>query len=308
MSRRRKSGRNVHGLILLDKPVGITSNEAVQRVKRLYRANKVGHTGSLDPLASGMLPLCLGEATKVSSFLLDADKRYRVLCKLGVRTATQDAEGEVIAERPVEAYGEARIAEVLARFTGAIEQIPPMYSALKHEGQRLYKLAREGVEVERKPRPVTIHRLDVLRYAGDELELDVACSKGTYVRTLADDIGEVLGCGAHVAALRREGVTPYDSADMITLAELERRALEGFEALDALLMPIDSALSHWPALELDADSAYYLGQGQAVLVARAPTSGWVRIYAKDGRFIGVGEIAEDGRVAPRRLVQLGPKN
>jgi tRNA pseudouridine55 synthase len=250
-----------------------------------------------------MLPLCLGEATKVSSFMLESDKYYRVTCKLGVRTDTADAEGEVIETLPVGAYPAERIEAVLARFTGEIAQVPPMYSALKHQGERLYKLAREGIEVERQPRPVTIHALERVRFEGDELELDVHCSKGTYVRTLAEDIGAALGCGAHVGALRRLGVTPFEAETMVALEALERAADEGFEALDALLLPIDTALEHWPAINLDPDSAYYLRQGQAVLSPRAPTSGWVRLYAGDQRFLGVGQILDDGRVAPRRLVQ-----
>ena len=302
MGRRRKKGRDVDGVILLDKPSGITSNAAVQTVKRLFNANKVGHTGSLDPLASGMLPLCLGEATKVSGFLLDADKHYRVVARLGQRTDTGDAEGEVIEERPVVDYGEARVREALAAFLGEIEQIPPMYSALKHQGERLYKLAREGVEVERKPRPVTIHALELLRYEGDEVAFDVHCSKGTYVRTLAEDLGEALGCGAHVIELRRTAVVPYDDATMVTLDELRAAAEEGFDALDARLLPIDTALRDWPAVRLNADSAFYLRQGQPVLVPKAPTAGWVRIYGPEERFLGLGEIADDGRVAPKRLI------
>ncbi|GAB6039589.1 tRNA pseudouridine(55) synthase TruB [Endothiovibrio diazotrophicus] len=306
MGRRRNRGRPVDGVILLDKPSGITSNRAVQIVKRLFNANKVGHTGSLDPLASGMLPLCLGEATKVSSFLLDADKHYRVVCRLGRRTDTGDAEGEVIETRPVEAYGEARMRAVLAGFVGEIEQIPPMYSALKHQGERLYKLAREGKEVERKPRPVTIHALDLLDYEDDRLSFDVRCSKGTYVRTLAEDIGGVLGCGAYVEALRRVGVDPYDNQAMVTIEELEALADEGFAALDASLLPIDTAIRDWPEVRLNADSAYYLRQGQPIQVPKSPTAGWVRIYGatSDGgeRFLGLGEIDDHGRVAPRRLI------
>lgn len=302
MGRRRKKGRDVNGVILLDKPTGISSNTAVQIVKRLFNANKVGHTGSLDPLASGMLPLCLGEATKVSSFLLDADKHYRVLIRLGQRTDTADAEGEVIETRPVEAYGEARVREVLERFIGDIEQIPPMYSALKHEGQRLYKLAREGKEVERKPRPVTIYSLDLLRYADDEIAFDVRCSKGTYVRTLAEDIGEALGCGAFVEELRRVSVAPYDNQAMISVDDLEDLSCEGFDALDAKLLPIDTAIRDWPEIRLNADSAYYLRQGQPIQVAKSPTSGWVRVYGPEDKFLGLAEIDDRGRVAPRRLI------
>ena len=301
--RGRNHGRNVHGVLLLDKPVGITSNDALQRVKHLFRARKAGHTGSLDPLASGMLPICLGEATKFSSFLLDADKHYDVVCKLGVRTTTGDAEGEVTEERPVPALDDAAIEAVLDGFRGDIEQIPPMYSALKHGGRRLYELAREGVEVEREPRPVTIHELTCLGLDGDELSIRVHCSKGTYIRTLAEDIGERLGCGAHVSVLRRTAVGPYREQDMVNLEGLETLAKDGLDALDARLLPVESALGDWPALELTPDSTFYVRQGQAVQVPKAPAEGWVRLYDKSQKFIGVGEIQDDGLVAPRRLVK-----
>ena len=209
--KRSNKRRDVNGIILLDKAIGLSSNAALQEVKRLFNANKAGHTGSLDPLASGMLPICLGEATKVSAFLLDADKRYRVRCRLGVRTTTADAEGEIIEERPIDGIDVARITAVLPRFTGQIEQIPPMYSALKHQGQRLYALARQGIEVDRQPRTLFIHELSLLGLENGECTLDVHCSKGTYVRTLAEDIGAALGCGAHVSALRRTGLGPYQA-------------------------------------------------------------------------------------------------
>ena len=210
MSRRKPRGRNVNGILLLDKGIGITSNAALQKVKRLYQASKAGHTGSLDPLASGLLPLCLGEATKLSSFLLDADKAYAGVCKLGVKTSTADAEGEVIETRPVPDLSEAQLRDVLAKFVGVIDQIPPMHSAIKMQGQPLYKLAHQGIEVERQPRQVTIHSLTLTRLEGDEFAFDLQCSKGTYVRTLAEDIGEVLGCGAHLSALRRTQVGPFE--------------------------------------------------------------------------------------------------
>lgn len=302
MSRRRSKGRPVNGILLLDKPAGMTSNDALQQVKRLYKAQKAGHTGSLDPLATGMLPVCLGEATKVSGFLLDADKRYFITCKLGVKTATADAEGEVLEERPVPELDQARVEALLARFRGEIQQIPPMYSALKHKGERLYKLARQGQEVERAPRTVIIHELVLRRLEGDEIDLEVACSKGTYVRTLAEDLGEALGCGAHVKMLRRLGVGPYrDPEAMVTLEELRHLAEDGFAALDTHLLPLESALAGWPDVRLSPDSAFYVRQGQAVLVPKAPTEGWVRLYDQDQRFLGVGEVQDDGKVAPRRL-------
>ncbi len=303
MGRRRVRGRDVNGILLLDKPSGITSNDALQQVKRLYFAKKAGHTGSLDPLASGVLPICMGEATKVSAFLLDADKRYEVRCQLGVKTTTADAEGEVISTRPVENYSDAQIESVLEQFRGPIEQIPPMYSALKHEGQRLYKLARQGVEVEREPRPVDIHELTLTGRGDDWLDIAVHCSKGTYVRTLAEDIGEKLGCGAHVSALRRTAVGPYGDENLVTLEQLEAVREEDKRATDDLLLPIETALTQWPNVNLSADAAFYLRQGQAVLVPRAPTSGWVRLYEGEHTFLGMGEILDDGRVAPRRMMK-----
>lgn len=305
MSRKRNNRRAVNGLLLLDKPSGMSSNEALQQVKRLFNAQKAGHTGSLDPLATGMLPICLGEATKISGFLLDADKRYRMTCKLGIKTATGDAEGEVLVQRPVPELEAAALEQVLSRFRGEIQQIPPMYSALKHQGERLYKLARQGQEVERAPRTVVIHELTVLRLEGDEIDLEVACSKGTYVRALAEDLGEALGCGAHVSALRRLAVGPYrDPEAMVTLDELRHWATDGFAALDEHLLAVESALYDWPQVRLSADSAFYMRQGQAVLVPKAPTAGCVRLYDQNDRFLGVGEIQDDGKVAPRRLFHL----
>jgi tRNA pseudouridine55 synthase len=295
MARRRKQGRDVNGILLLDKPSGISSNHALQRIKRLYQASKAGHTGSLDPLATGLLPLCLGYATKFSSFLLDADKRYRVRVRLGVSTSTADAEGEVVSVAPTNDVSEAALRDVLANFTGSIEQLPPMYSAVKHQGERLYKLAREGKEVERTPRTIQIFSLDLLRFDLPDIELDVHCSKGTYVRTLAEDIGARLGCGGHVSALRRTGVGPYVEGltRFVTMSEVEviaeapgaqAEAAQTFAAMDALLLPLDSALGHCAALRLSADAAFYLGQGQPVLVPQAPTEGMVRLYDPSARF------------------------
>ena len=294
--------RPVNGILLLDKPVGWTSNAALQAVKRLYRAAKAGHTGSLDPLASGLLPICLGEATKLSGFLLNADKTYRFTCRLGVSTATGDAEGEVIATWPVGSLSREVIEAVLRRFTGVIQQVPPMYSALKRDGQPLYKLARQGIEVERKPREVTVHELWLLRLDGEELECELRCSKGTYVRTLAADLGAALGCGAHITALRRTAVEPYEAVKMVTLETLRERAEQGLAALDELLLPPDSAVAPWPAVRIQGDAAFYLRQGQPVLAPRAPTRGWVRLYLGEQQFLGLGEILDDGRVAPRRLL------
>jgi tRNA pseudouridine55 synthase len=304
VGRRRRQGRPISGILLLDKPIGLSSNHALQRVKRLFDARKAGHTGSLDPLADGMLPICFGDATKLSAFLLDADKHYRFRVKLGETTATGDTEGEVLQRRPVEGISTADIEQVLPDFVGKISQLPPMYSALKHQGKRLYELAREGVEVEREPREVTIHSLELGAVELPEFELYVRCSKGTYVRTLAEDIGEALGCGAHVTALRRTGVGPYTDLSMVDMAQLEKAAEQGHSALDALMLPIDTALSNWPAVRVGADAAFYLGQGQAVLVPKAPTEGWVRVYQGDA-FIAVGQVQDDGRIAPKRLMTEG---
>jgi len=300
--RRRPRGRAVNGILLLDKPLGFTSNDALQKVKHLFFAQKAGHTGSLDPLADGMLPICFGIGTRLSAFLLDSDKFYQVRVKLGQTTATGDTEGEVLEARSTEGIGEQEIAAILPRFRGRISQLPPMYSALKHKGQRLYKLAREGIEVEREPREITIHSLELGEVQGDEFDLHVHCSKGTYVRTLAEDIGEALGCGAHVTALHRTGVGPYTGMEMVSMEQVEQAALDGNEALDALLLPVDTALSDWPAVRLNKDSSYYLKMGQAVVVPKAPTSGWVRLYEEPDRFIGVGVVDDDGKIAPKRLL------
>lgn len=299
---RNKKGRSVNGVVLLDKPLNISSNHALQKVKRLFDANKAGHTGSLDPLATGMLPICLGEATKMSAFLLDADKVYRFKCKLGEQTTTGDAEGKVTNSRPFEHITAADVEACLPQLTGEILQVPPMYSALKKDGQRLYDLARQGIEVERKPRPVNIYSLQLLSYENGEAELQTHCSKGTYVRTLAEDIGELLGCGAYVTELRRLSVGPYQQA-MLTLDELQQIAEQGFEALDSHLLSSDSGINDWPVITLDADSAYYVKLGQAVQVSGAPTEGMVRLYA-DEVFIGVGIILDDGKVAPKRMLVL----
>ena len=295
--------RRVDGILLFDKPAGETSNRALQRVKRLYNARKAGHTGSLDPLATGMLPICLGEATKVSGFLLDADKHYRVHCRLGVRTDTGDADGAVIEERDLpEDLSTARIEACLAPLRGEIRQVPPMYSALKYQGQRLYRLARQGVEVDREPRTVTIHELALEAVKGEELTLRVVCSKGTYVRTMVEDLGEALGCGAHVANLRRTGVGPFRDRSMVSMTELEDAAeAGGLAALDELLLPVEAGLEYWPAVHLPEDAAHFLQQGQAVWVPRAPAAGWVRVFGP-GRFLGMGAILDDGRVAPKRLI------
>ncbi|MEA5445800.1 tRNA pseudouridine(55) synthase TruB [Gammaproteobacteria bacterium AB-CW1] len=305
MGRSRKRGRDVHGVLPLDKPLGMSSNQALQRVRRLFDARKAGHTGSLDPLASGVLPLCLGEATKLSAFLLDADKTYEFDCQLGTRTSTGDAEGEVVESAEVPTLDEARLESVLADFRGDIEQIPPMYSALKHKGERLYRLAREGVEVEREPRRVTIHALSCLAINPPVLSLRAQCSKGTYIRVLAEDIAAALGTVGHVSRLRRVGAGPYSEDELVSLEAVEEAAEQGQEALDALLQPADTALAGWESVNLSADMDWYFRQGQAVQVAGAPVAGRVRVYAEDRGFLGIGEILDDGRVAPKRLLHTG---
>jgi tRNA pseudouridine55 synthase len=311
LGRRKNKGRNVSGVLLLDKPKGSSSNHALQKVKRLFGAAKAGHTGSLDPLATGMLPVCFGEATKISAFLLEADKTYRLKCQLGVSTATGDAEGEVIGTQDVSSLTEAAVKAVLPEFIGKIEQIPPMYSALKHNGERLYKLARQGIEVERKARCVTIYDIKFLSFVREDqqqkdqqrtiLELEVSCSKGTYVRTLVEDIAKKLNCGAHITELRRLSVGPY-TGEMLTIEQLSTLAEQGEAALDECLQPIDSGVAHWPDVHLGSDAAFYVRQGQPVMVPHAPTQGWVRIY-EQSQFLGLGEIQDDGLIAPRRMIK-----
>ena len=305
MGRRRK-GRAVSGILLLDKPLGLSSNHALQRAKRLYGAAKAGHTGSLDPLATGVLPLCFGEATKFSQYLLDADKGYETTVRLGVCTDTGDAEGEITQQRDASTITQADVETVLDDFRGTISQLPPMHSAIKKDGQPLYKLARRGVEVERQPREVRISEL-VLRdfRPGTEAEVDltVFCSKGTYIRSLAMDIGEALNVGGHVVALRRTRVASFElnrCVSLDTLAALKEADKQ--DAMDALLAPVDSALEHMPLLKLPESSGFYLRQGQPVLVPNAPCDGMVRVALETGEFLGLGEILDDGRVAPRRLV------
>jgi|TARA_B110000977_G_scaffold129697_1_gene165416 tRNA pseudouridine55 synthase len=299
--------REINGILILDKGIGKSSNGALQEVKRLYNAKKAGHTGSLDPLATGVLPLCFGEATKFSQFLLDANKRYVTTIKLGVVTTTGDAEGEIVEEVATQGFSTEELESALEKFRGEIEQIPSMFSAIKVNGQPLYKLARQGIEIERKSRVVTIFELNLVENNGDELILDVSCSKGTYIRTLAEDLGKVLGCGAHVIALRRTQSGPFKLDEAYSLQALEEMKASGeFEAIDSLLLSPAAAVVDWPSVELTALSASYLKQGQAVQIAKAPTTGWVSIFSESEdtlvEFLGVGEITEDGRVAPRRLV------
>lgn len=308
MSKPRRPRRPIDGVLLLDKPQGITSNQALMRVRHLYQADKAGHTGSLDPLATGLLPVCLGEASKFTQYLLDADKVYRTRIRLGQRTATGDAEGEILEERPVPALDAAAIEDVLSRFRGDIEQVPSMFSALKKDGRPLYELARQGIEVERAARPVTVYRLELLgvETTGDvvEWELEAHVSKGTYIRSLAEDIGAVLGCGAHVVMLRRLSLGPFVLPEMVTLEQVEQ-ALEtgGMDATDRLLLPPWAGLAAWPRVELTESTAYYLLQGQPVRVPGAPREGSVLVFEEGGRFLGIGEMDDEARVAPKRLIR-----
>lgn len=308
MARRRK-GRPINGVILLDKPTGISSNDALQKVKRIYFAEKAGHTGALDPLATGMLPICLGEATKFSQFLLDSDKRYRVIAKLGERTNTSDSDGEVVETRPVDVTLE-KLEASIEKFRGESDQVPSMFSALKYQGKPLYEYARKGIEVPRESRKITVYEIILHRFEGDEVEMDVHCSKGTYIRTIVDDLGEMLGCGAHVTMLRRTAVAKYPYEKMVTLEQLNelleqahREEIAPRELLDPLLMPMDTAVEDLPEVNLIPELADMVQHGQPVQVLGAPEQGALRLTMGEERlFIGVGEMNDDGKIAPKRLV------
>jgi len=299
---KRRRGRSVNGILVLDKPAGESSNRSLQRVKRLLDASKAGHTGSLDPLATGVLPLCFGEATKISQFLLDADKRYRTTIKLGIKTASGDSQSEILKTCEVN-LSKKQIEDRLDNFRGEIRQIPSMYSALKHQGVPLYKLARKGEEVERKERIVTVFSLELLDFRGDEIDLEVHCSKGTYIRMIADDLGDQLGVGGHVTVLRRLQSGPFTEAQSVTLEKLEAE-IEGNDpqTLDQYLLPADFAVEHLEKVDLPTVTADFVRQGQPVIARGLPTSGTVRLY-DTGQFIGIGKILDDGRVAPVRLMK-----
>ncbi len=300
MSRPRKRGRDIDGVFLLDKPQGMSSNDIMQKVKRLFQANKAGHSGALDPLATGMLPICLGETTKFSQFLLDADKRYVVTAKLGERTDTSDAEGQVVETRPVNVET-SQILTALEQFRGDILQVPTMFSALKHNGKPLYEYARAGITVEREARPITIFELNFIEYQAPFLTLEVHCSKGTYIRTLVDDLGEVLGCGAHVTVLRRTAVADYPAEKMMTWDALQALAEQG--DLDQHLLPIDTAVSKLPALKLNAEQSKGIGFGQRVKFANeAKLRGQVRLFSDKNIFLGVALIDDNNVIRPQRLI------
>lgn len=339
MAKRHRRGRPVHGILLLDKPAGGSSNRALQRAKRLFGAAKAGHTGSLDPLATGMLPICFGEATKLSAFLLDADKGYETTIALGVTTDSADADGDVLETRRIPAELDANsFQSVCQKFTGAQMQVPPMVSAIKIDGQRLYKLARQGKTVDRPPRPVTIHKLEVLSFSGNSARLAVRCSKGTYIRSLVSDIGEAIGCGAHVTSLRRTFVAPFEQQPMILLDTLEKMlgqlpqeplaptsaehpdavgtvpnnpdSSTMWPALDALLLPVDAGLQHIQIVRLDkASETDFLNGNPAACTSNADADPenekFCRVYNSDGRLVGLGELSGSRTVSPRRVLQWG---
>ncbi|QFU23956.1 tRNA pseudouridine(55) synthase TruB [Shewanella eurypsychrophilus] len=309
---RRQRGRFIDGIVLLDKDTGMSSNFALQRVKRLFDANKAGHTGALDPLATGMLPICLGEATKFSQHLLDADKRYLVTAKLGVRTDTSDSDGEVVQTRPMN-FTQELLMESLEYFRGETMQVPSMFSALKHQGQPLYKYAREGIEVPREARPITVFELNFVSLEGDELTLDIHCSKGTYIRTITDDLGEMLGCGAHVIMLRRTQVAGYPYDRMVSLAQLnemveqaEAEELDAKPILDELLLPMDTAVTKFKEINIPESVEPYLMNGnpvQAPNTADFSDGELLRItIGESHKFVGMGSINDDGLLAPKRLI------
>jgi len=303
MSKPRKRGRDIHGVFLLDKPQGMSSNDIMQKVKRIFQANKAGHTGALDPLATGMLPICLGEATKFSQFLLDADKRYLVTAKLGERTDTSDAEGQIVETRDVNVKT-SEILTALEQFRGDILQVPTMFSALKHNGKPLYEYARQGITVEREARPITIFELNFIEYNAPYLTLEVHCSKGTYIRTLVDDLGEALGCGAHVTMLCRTAVADYPTEKMLDWNALQALAeSQDLSLLDALLLPMDTAVAKLPALTLNESQTQGIGFGQRIKFDNLNRlQGQVRLFSHENRFLGVAVIDENNVIRPQRLV------
>ena len=303
MGRRpKRRGLDINGILALDKPSGITSNQVLQKVKRLFNANKAGHTGSLDKPATGLLPICLGEATKLSSYLLEDDKTYLADCRLGILTTTADAEGEVIASQAVPEYKIQEIETVLKKFMGEIEQIPPMFSALKHEGKRLYELAYKGEIVERKKRQVVIYDMQLISHDDDHLRLQVKCSKGTYIRTLVEDIGNELGCGAHVQNLRRIAVAGFSEQDMVAIDDLEHMVAEGKNAHLDLLKPVDAAVSGLEKTTLAMDEAARFKNGQTIAISKVGINNVCRVYDENNHFLGIGYEKYPGQLAPKRLI------
>jgi len=304
VGRRNKKGRNITGIIVVDKPTGRSSNHVLQQVKRLFDAKKAGHTGNLDPLATGVLPICLGEATKVSSYLLDSDKQYQVTCQLGVVTDSGDSDGKVLTTSPVPEFTEQDLLDLIPKFTGEQDQVPPMFSALKYQGQPLYKLARQGIEVERKSRQITIYNIQLLLVTADSFTLDVHCSKGTYIRTLVEDISLDLGCGGHVSMLRRVAAAGYQIEQAVTVEQLEHIAEQGLQSLDAILLPTEDALPGWPAISVTDDMVTALRFGQTINVDQSFESAQVRLFDLNKQFLGLGEMSEQGIVAPKRVFVL----
>lgn len=301
MARRNKKGRAINGIIVVDKPTGRSSNHVLQQVKRLFNAKKAGHTGNLDPLATGVLPICLGEATKVSAYLLDGDKRYQVTCKLGQVTDSGDSDGEVVAEVPIPEFTEQQLLAILSEFEGEQQQVPPMYSALKVNGKPLYKYALQGIEVERKVRTVTIHSIQLLSFQADSFTLEVSCSKGTYIRTLVEDISQAMKSGGHVVMLRRIASAGYCIEQAVTIETLEQCAEQGLEVLDQCLLPTEDALPHWPSVEVSEQQVTALRHGQEIQVDQAFASADVRLFDAQQSFLGLGKMSETGAVAPKRV-------
>lgn len=300
---RRKHGANINGIVLLDKPVGISSNRALQKVRGMFKARKAGHTGSLDPFATGMLPVCLGEASKTAAFMLEAGKHYHATARLGEATTTGDVEGELIQTCPIARLDSDKITETLQKFVGEIMQVPPMYSALKHEGKPLYEYARAGIVIERPARAVVIHKLQLLEWQSPLLSFHVHCSKGTYIRTLAEDIAKDLGSCAHLVALRRTLVEPFEHFPMQTLAQLQE-ACDNGELSDALL-PVDAGLPDWPRVALDADQRGRFKHGQQFPLRTVdPPVGQVRVYGPEEDLLGLAEIKPDGILQPMRVFNL----
>jgi tRNA pseudouridine55 synthase len=301
VARRRNKGRALNGLLLFDKPAGESSNRVLQKVKHIFNAAKAGHTGTLDPLATGLLVICFGRTTKIADYLLAVDKQYRVVLKLGETTDSADADGKILEQRDSSSVTEAQILQHAASLTGSIEQIPPMYSALKHQGSRLYELARKGIEVDRAPRKVEIHSFDLIKFQENMVTMQVHCSKGTYIRTLVEDLGELLSCGAHVVELRRTSLGPFTDPKMHNISELKQLGENGLSELDQALLPTDQALQGWPAVSVEENQMIDMRNGHALELPYLPAEGLVRIYDADQQFYGIGKIREDGKMAPKPL-------
>ena len=301
---KRNIKNNVNGILLLDKPIGLSSNKSLQRAKYIYNAKKAGHTGSLDVPASGLLPICFGEATKVSGYLLNSNKKYHAQCKLGETTTTGDASGSILTVRQIPQITETLLTASFKDFVGNIQQIPPMFSSIKHNGKRLYEFAYNGIEIERKAREIKVYSIKLLKIYDDCFDVEVLCSKGTYIRTLIEDIGEKIGCGAHISSLRRIEAGPFSQLHSVTLEEIEFTSKKGFQALYNLLLPMDAALKDFPKVRLTDDETYHLQHGQSVGVLGIPKTGRLRIYNSYDEFIGLGDVTNDGRIRPKRLINI----